>query len=298
MMICCFTSVLLISGFKINSFLKKNPGEIIFWAQLFGDNYVYNYERKRLVLHRKMKDMKDIVLIIAVSLFSLTHVSAGGLATEKENPSPVDMDVSVVSQHLWRGTAKGAAPAVKPGVKVNIFEGLSVAGGAVYSMDQSYDEVDLSMSYKISDIQISLSDYYSPDERGYEATRIFNYDEESTDHYVDLELDYQPFQHTPIGFKMATALWGNRFNQYGENRYSTYLETNYQFKQPDYLLDFFFGVSPGNSLYSEKFNVVNMGMTFQKMFEYSNEKSFPIAASIVGNPAQKQLHVSFALSFL
>mgnify|MGYP006282586199 CR=1 FL=1 len=242
--------------------------------------------------------MRYFILIITISFISLTRVSAGGLDTEKKNSSPVDMDVSVVSQHLWRGTAKGAAPAVKPGVRVNIFEGLSVAGGAVYSVDQSYDEVDLSMSYKISDIQISLSDYYSPDEGGYESSRIFNYDKESTDHYLDLELDYQPFQHMPLGFKMATALWGNRFNQYGENRYSTYLETNYQFKQSDYLLDFFFGVSPGNGFYSEEFNVVNMGMTFQKMFEYSSDKSFPIAASIVGNPARKQLHVSFALSFL
>jgi len=242
--------------------------------------------------------MKYFLIILWISFFPLSNVSAGGFDTEKENPSPVDMDVSLVSQHLWRGTAKGAAPAVKPGVRVNILEGFSVAGGAVYSVDQSYDEVDLSMSYKISDIQISLSDYYSPDEGGYKTNRIFNYDKESTDHYLDLELDYQPFQHTPIGFKMATALWGNRFNQYGENRYSTYLETNYQFKQSDYLLDFFFGISPGNGLYSENFNVVNMGMTFQKMFEYSSEKSFPIAASIVGNPAQKQLHVSFALSFL
>jgi len=254
--------------------------------------------RKCILLHRKNRTMKYFFLLIWISLFSINSLQAGGFDTEKKNPSSFDMDVSIVSQHLWRGTAQGQAPAVMPGLEVNVFEGLSISGGAVYSVDRSYDELDLSMSYIINDIKISLSDYYTPAKGGYGADQFFNYDKESTDHLLDLELDYQPFSNTPLGFKMATALWGNRFNQYGENRYSTYLETNYQVKQSDFHLDFFFGVTPGNGFYSEKFNVVNMGMTFHQSFEYSSEKSFPIAASIVGNPANQQLHISFALSFL
>lgn len=208
------------------------------------------------------------------------------------------MDISVVSQHLWRGTAKGQAPAVKPDISVNFLDGFSISGGAVYSVDRSYDEMDLSMSYQFNDFEISFSDYYAPATNGYQARNLLNYNEQSTNHFLDLAVDYKPFNQFPFNFTMATGLWGNRFNEYTENRYSTYFETNYQVEQADYLLDFFVGVTPGNGLYSEKFSVVNMGMAFHKMFEYSQDRSFPISAAIVGNPAQKQLHVSFALFFI
>lgn len=242
--------------------------------------------------------MRYILVLLGIWIFSMSAGFAGGVDSEGKRPSKVDMDVSLTSQHLWRGTAQGAAPAVKPGLKFNITDDFNITSGAVYSVDRSYDEVDVSMSYKISDFQISLSDYYAPEDNGYSSESLFNYEQQTTDHYLDLQFDYTPFRHMPLSFRMATALYGNRFNEYNENRYSTYLETNYKLQQADYWVDFFFGISPGNSFYSEKFNVVNMGMTFQKQFEYSNDQTFPIAASIVGNPARKQLHVSFSLSLL
>lgn len=242
--------------------------------------------------------MRYFIGVVAISLLFINNLNAGGLSTESDSTRNIDMDFSVVSQHLWRGTAQGQAPAVRPDIRVDFLDGFSISGGAVYSVDRSYDEMDLSMSYQFNDFEISFSDYYAPAAKGYEAENLFNYDEQTTDHFLDLALDYKPFNQIPFNFTMATGLWGNRFNEYKENRYSTYFETNYQVKQADYHLDFFVGVTPGEGLYNEKFSVVNMGMTFHKMFEYSQNRSFPVSASIVGNPAHKQLHVSFALAFI
>ncbi|TSA24458.1 MAG: hypothetical protein D4R67_11750 [Bacteroidetes bacterium] len=239
---------------------------------------------------------------------------------EKASPGKVTLNVGadLVSRYIWRGIDFGNSAAIQPTLSVDAF-GFSLGAWGSYafsrhtlwlndtaSVDYSYTEIDLFLSYTYKYFTLMLVDYYAPiPVDTLPGINYFNWNNRSTWHTLEVSLILNGPDRFPIQFLAATLVYGadkgkDSTGAYGagtQNNYSTYFELSYLFTVRGFGIRPFIGGIPfGSSWYGSSAGINNLGITVRKEIPVSKKFSIPVQSSLVFNPLSKKAFLVFTLS--
>jgi hypothetical protein len=213
----------------------------------------------------------------------------------EKQTSPLSIYVDLKSRHTWRGglTVKGFN--VQPNL-VFKKKGFTIGAWGAYALDDSYAEVDLYASYQYKFIKFCVSDYFVSDEKK-KFNNYFDWNNNTSRHTIDMELKFTGTKKLPVYLMVSTMVFGNK-DAKGEEQYSTYLEAGYTLPLSKYAqkLDFFIGATPFEGSYSDKFNVVNIGMKATKNFVISEKFKLPVYSKFIVNPYRENIYLVFGVT--
>ena len=216
-------------------------------------------------LTRKQQDhkMKKQLLLIAI-LFCAVYTQA----------QEVFVNADFVSSYIWRGMDSGNA-SVQPSLGFN-WKGLTVYAWGSTEFRHKNNEIDLSLEYEYKNLTLYANNYFTQTED--EPFKYFNYKAHSTGHTFE-------------------AGAGNDYRENGKRAWSSYCELSYPFhiKGVDFALEA--GFTPWEGMYSDKFNVVNAGLSASKELKITSTFSLPVFGKLIANPYEEQLYfvVGFSL---
>lgn len=100
---------------------------------------------------------------------------------------------------------------------------------------------------------------------------------------------------------MATIIYGNDCDAFGNNRYSTYLEAGFPIKREAFTVEPFLALGVAlsgdatNTLYGDKnFDLVNLGIAVSRNVKLGNF-SMPVTTRFAMNPSLDQVSVELAM---
>jgi uncharacterized protein (TIGR02001 family) len=225
-----------------------------------------------------------------------------------------DLSVStnIVSRYVWRGLAMGTtAPCLQPTVELGIGS-FTVGLWGSHTFKNSTDfEIDLYAGYSLElpesgSLKFAVTDYTNPN-NGINLDNFNNYNNEGGPgaHSVEMNATYSGPEYFPISLS---------FNMYLHNVENNpiYVELGYSTSIMDVDLNPFIGATPGdkaeitypdgstenNSYYgTEKFSIINIGLTATKTFNITEGYSIPVFGSIMHNPNAKNTFYVFGVTF-
>lgn len=253
--------------------------------------------------------MKKII-IICVALIAVQITCAQ--ETELKD-SPIDFNVDVKTNHLWRGLVITDKPMVAVFSKLKLNKSASFTtgfwGGMSFSNDSdgtSYKEINYYVQYAENGLSIGLWDLFNT--RNVAVPDVWNYDRNTTTHLIDLRTSYQFKESFPLRLEVDILLYGSGDSQLNtdgdrDQRYSTYVEASYPIIQESKVnLKGFVGAGfsfDGDThLYGDgdqNFDLVNVGLTATKTLRFS-DLSFPVSATTLWNPSQRIARIQLAIS--
>lgn len=223
-----------------------------------------------------------LILIIAVSV---TRAQQGNTANKEVN---LDLRIEMVSRYLWRGLLLDNNPCLQPNLSFSIGN-LTLGSWASYGYNSKYPEIDLYMTYEWGPIALTVFDYYNEDETDLSANKYFTWSRKITTHALEGTIAWNGTESFPLRALAATFFYGNDRKADDKQYYSTYFEVGYPFNVNDYSLEFFVGGTPAESLYHNKANIVNIGITVGKEIKITEDFNLPVKGSFVVNPAQENV---------
>lgn len=234
---------------------------------------------------------KSFLAIAALGLISTTSVSA------QDSKLSADVSADIVSSYIWRGT-RGAGLSIQPTLSVS-YGDLSL--GAWGSTDlatnpnDSYKEVDFSLSYNKGGFSAIVTDYW------WDGNSAFNYfgGKGHASHSLEGTLAYTLPESFPL-----TIAWNTFFvGQYdrdaaGDNTYSTYVELAYPFKVGGLDMGLAVGFTPWESAVygTDGFKFTNIQLGASKEIKLSESFSLPVFGSIVANPYTEDINFVFGIT--
>ncbi len=227
-----------------------------------------------------MNIVKKIKYTLVVSLFLFLSINA---------QTSVSTGADFVSRYLWRGLDFGNTFSIQPSLALTAgdFE-IGFWGSYPFANTANgSEEMDLYLSYSISDISIVVTDYYFPNSGG----KYGNYKEPGA-HTIEAGLSYGGSDSFPISLAAFV-------NVYNDDDNSIYFELGYSTKVSDVGIDLFLGGTPGgdNEFYgTEKFNLINIGVTASKEIKITDDFSLPVFTSYVLNPNTEVGYLFFGFS--
>ncbi|WP_179316039.1 hypothetical protein [Winogradskyella undariae] len=250
------------------------------------------------------------ILIIFVALIAVQMSYAQD--TELKD-SPIDFNLDVKTNHLWRGLVITDKPMAAVFSKLNLNESGSFTagfwGGMAFSNDSdgtSYKEINYYAQYAKNGFSIALWDLFNT--RSVENPDVWNYDKNTTTHLLDLRTSYTFKGDFPLRLEADVLLYGSgdaQLNDDGdlEQRYSTYVEASYPIIRDSKVnLNAFagaaFSLNGDTHLYGDgeqNFDFMNVGFTASKTLKFS-DLSFPVSATTMWNPSQKIARIQLAVS--
>jgi len=252
--------------------------------------------------------MKKISLIFVV----LFAVQIGYTQETEVKDSPYDFNVDVKTNHLWRGLVITDKPMVAVFSKLRLNKSGSFTtgfwGGMSFSNEAdgtSYKEINYYVQYAKNGLSIGLWDLFNT--RSVESPDVWNYDENTTTHLLDLRTSYTFNDSFPLRLEADILLYGSGDSQLNdgdrEQRYSTYVEASYPIiGESKVNINAFvgagFSLNGDTHLYGDgeqNFDLVNVGFTAKKTLKFS-ELSFPVSATTLWNPSQKIARIQLAVS--
>lgn len=197
-----------------------------------------------------------------------------------------------VSRYVWRGLDFGNTFSIQPALALT-------AGGFELGFWGSYplvnsntqaEEMDLYLSYSISDFSILVTDYYYPNA----GIKYGNYkDKQEGAHVVEVGLSYGGSESFPISLAVF-------MNVYNDNDNSVYFEVGYSTELEEVGLDFFIGGTPGGDELvwygTKELNLINIGVTASKDIKITDNFSLPVFSSYIINPNMEVGHLIFGVS--
>ena len=232
--------------------------------------------------------------LFAFSLFPFTSNIA---------QTSVDVGADIVSRYIWRGLDFGYSPAVQPSLKF-------ISGNFKFNIWGSYqttrsasvpaaDELDLLFSYSVKlggsgTLNFLLTDYYFPTA----GFRLFNFNSDKDAgggaHTFEGGIAYSGPESFPITFSGYVNFYSGT-----DSDNSSYFEISYSQKVDNIGLNLFLGASPGGKgkFYgTEKFNVINLGLTASKSIKITEDFQLPIFVSYIINPNSEIAYFVFGVS--
>ena len=94
----------------------------------------------------------------------------------------------------------------------------------------------------------------------------------------------------PLSISWYTTFAGNDYRETGKRAWSSYCELSYPFNVKDVNLSIEAGFTPWESFYSNKFNVVNVGLSATKELKITSNFSLPIFGKLIANPYEEQVY--------
>ncbi|MDR2765151.1 MAG: hypothetical protein LBB90_09000 [Tannerella sp.] len=222
-----------------------------------------------------------VVLVAAPARMGAQELSVGG---------------DLVSSYVWRGAYCGGV-SVQPALSFSAGGFSLAAWGSVGFISPAYvDEFDFTLGYGIGGLSLAITDYwfaYRGDEEW--APDYFNYKSEETAHMFEATVGYD---FGPLALSWNTFFAGADFKASDAEKraFSTYIEASAPFKVGDYGLKLELGVTPWESIYADKFNVVNLGITGSKEIKITESFTLPAFSKVIFNPAAKQTYFVFGIS--
>ncbi|MDR1722348.1 MAG: hypothetical protein LBR84_00215 [Tannerella sp.] len=232
--------------------------------------------------------MKTISLkksfVLAVALCSSITFAKG----QVEMSAGADL----VSSYVWRGSYCGGV-SIQPslGLSAGGFS-LSAWGSVGFTSPLYTDEFDFTAGYSVGGLSIAITDYWFSYGGG--TDDWFNFKEEETAHMFEASLGYD---FGPLALSWNTFFGGADFNSEGDRAYSTYISAVAPFSLGGLDMSVELGVTPWESIYADKFNLVNINITGSKEIKVTDSFSIPAFSSVIFNPAGKQTYFVFGLSF-
>jgi len=100
-----------------------------------------------------------------------------------------------------------------------------------------------------------------------------------------------------LALSWNTFFGGADFNAEGKRANSTYISAVAPFKLGGVDMSLELGVTPWEGLYADKFNLVNIDITGTKEIKVTDSFTIPAFSKVVLNPAAKETHFVFGVSF-
>lgn len=251
--------------------------------------------------------MKKIIVFV---VFIAAQVSYAQEIELKD--SPIDFNVDVKTNHLWRGLVITDKPMVAVFSKLNLNKSASFTagfwGGMAFSNDDdntSYKEINYYVQYAKNRFSIGLWDLFNT--RSVAHPDIWNYDKNTSTHLIDLRTSYTFNERFPLRMEVDVLLYGSGDAQLNgsdlEQRYSTYAEVSYPIiRKSKVNLKAFagasFSINGDTHLYGDgqqNFDLVNVGFTATKTLRFEDLR-FPVSATTFWNPSLRIARVQLAVS--
>jgi len=208
----------------------------------------------------------------------------------------LEFSASFQSRHVWRGTLTCKAWNIQPTINVSR-KNFLLGTWAAYTVDNSYAEVDLYLSYTIGSFSFAVLDYFCPDENQ-QFNRLFDFKQPSTKHTIDATLSFNGTDNFPLQIMASTLIYGDDLEPIsGKNYFSTYVEANYTLERsPDQRFDFFVGFTPYKGYYANSFNLVNAGFSINQSLMVTETFQIPVFGKFCFNPYKESIHFVFGIS--
>lgn len=207
------------------------------------------------------------------------------------------INTDLVSSFVWRGIKYNDA-CLQPSMGVR-------AGGLQFMVWGSTDfntygsHVDLFLSYKLKNFKFEVADYFvlnDPDD----SFNYFDYKSRTTNHMFEANVTYTVAPKSfPLAIKWSTFFAGADYNDSEDSNkrsYSSYLELGYPFSCKDFDFRAEVGMSFRDGLYSDKANVVNIGLSMGKKVRITDNIVIPISGKVIVNPYLQKTHFVFAVN--
>lgn len=231
--------------------------------------------------------IKSIITLVMLSCPMLTNA---------QSKVEADVQVDLVSRHIWRGQDYGKI-SLQPQGTIS-YQGFYLSGfGSTGFSGDDIDRIDLSLGYKAPfGVNIGVSDNYRSGVDKY--NRYFDYEEKTTGHRFEGNLGFSCKYFSLQGY---CIFMGNDFKLNGDRAYSTYIELSVPFRlaQVDWLVKA--GVTPmesagwrgdgtdgdylDNYLYADGFGCSLASVRATKVIHVKGSKvDIPVFAEFNANP--------------
>lgn len=229
--------------------------------------------------------MKKLILSLLVGAFCLPAIAQPELSGKAE----------FVSSSMFRGFDNSSSAALNPEFNLD-WGGFNFNAWGDYAFDNSYSEVDLTVSYSLGDFTLALADYFYPNGIPGAPDQFFNFKKDETFHQLDAMLTWEP-ENIPVWAQWSTYVGGDDYNYIDDKRaFSSYLEAGWYHEFENNLT---FSAYAGASVFkgwytdfTQDFSVVNLGMKLEKTFSFDNV-SFPVSVTYTINPYLEKSFIVF-----
>lgn len=205
----------------------------------------------------------------------------------------VFVNADVVSSYIWRGADSGNA-AIQPSLGLN-WKGLTAYVWGSTELRNKNNEIDLSIEYAFQNLTLYANNYFTQTEE--ESFSYFNYKAHSTGHTFEVGAGYQVCESFPLSATWYTTFGGNDYRESGKRAWSSYFELSYPFRVKDIEMSVETGLTPWEGMYSNKFNVVNVGLSATKELKITSDFTLPVFGKLIANPYEEQVYFVFGISF-
>ena len=231
--------------------------------------------------------MKKCIFLAFACLF-------GATATHAQDEVETTVETDVVSQYVWRGLDLGQA-SLQPTLGIS-YKGLSLSAWGSVGLTNADDirEIDLTLGYTVSGLNISITDYWVTD--GLDPkNRYLRYNTHSTNHVFEANIGYD---FGPLSLQWYTNIAGNDgLTSKDKRAYSSYIEANVPFKLGgcDWLTTL--GAVPFNTDYydADGFIINNVSLRADRDIKITDSFSIPVFGQISVNPSSE--HAYFVFGF-
>lgn len=225
--------------------------------------------------------MKKHIVLIAI-LFCTAFAQA----------QDVFVNADFVSSYIWRGIDSGNA-SVQPSFGLN-WKGLTAYVWGSTEFREKNNEIDLSLEYEYKNLTLYANNYFTQTKD--EPFKYFNYNSHSTGHTFEIGAGYMFSEKFPLSVSWYTTFAGNDYRENGKRAWSSYCELSYPFNVKEVNLSIEAGFTPWESFYSDKFNVVNIGLSATKEIKITSNFSLPICGKLIANPYEEQVYFVFGIT--
>ncbi|MDR2913808.1 MAG: hypothetical protein LBV74_03085 [Tannerella sp.] len=233
---------------------------------------------------KKFRFKKFVLFMVTLSTVTLFT---------KAQKVEISAGADIVSSYIWRGQNLGGV-SIQPTAAISV-GGFSLATWGSVGFDNSdTKEFDFTLSYGVRGFNAAITDYWfdTPDKNG-DINNYFDYAAHTTAHMFEATLGYD---FGPVAINWNTYFAGADYKTDGDRAYSTYIEAGAPFRAGGFDLKAELGITPWEGIYSDRFNVVNMGMKVGKDIHITESFSVPVFTKITFNPYQEKCYFVFGIT--
>jgi hypothetical protein len=227
---------------------------------------------KKILLKRFAQLTAALSVAVSFAEAQEVEVSAGG---------------EIVSSYIWRGQELGGV-SIQPAASVSV-AGFSFSAWGSVGFDRSdTKEFDFTIGYNARGFSAAVTDYWFDT-----AEYYFDYAAHTTAHIYEVTFGYD--------FGPAAIAWNTYFagadylKADGGRAYSTYIEARAPFRLGAFDLNVQLGLTPWEGVYSDKLNIVMLGIAVEKQLRFTEICAIPAFTKITCNPYERQCYFVFGV---
>lgn len=237
-------------------------------------------------------------LILSLFLHKNSVGQSDSTSTQKNKKYnfETNLGAELNSSYFWRGSYNDPKPNIQPTLDLSINDFTFTLFGS-NNFDNSYQEFDYTIAYKIKNITISLSDYYFDFTKNY-----FDYSINSS-HLVDATVEFEKGEKHVFGALLSCLIWGNdkqkdyKLTNKNNQNYSTYVQTSYTINFDNKAYSFILGASTHRGMYADKCSITNIGFEFEHNIQITKTYACTPIFGLWVNPTTEQIFFNYGVRF-